>query len=104
MRVWNSEHGPGHVIVINAEMRVEVIGEDKTDKGENTEEKDLKDAPLGKVCLKKKMQMQVPLVSPTGWTPESPVDTRIRGCSVHGLHIHRFNPCWIEKSTPSAIG
>ena len=77
MRVWNSEHGPGYVIVINAEMRVEVTGEDKTEKGENTEEKDLKDAPLGKICLKKKTEMQVPLLSPMGWTPGSPVYTRI---------------------------
>ena len=66
MRVWNSEHRPGGVIVTNAEMRVKVIGGDKIDKGENTEEKDLKDAPLGKACLKKKTEMQVPLVSPTG--------------------------------------
>ena len=58
MRVWNSEHGPGYVIVINAKMRAEVTGEDKTDKGENTE-----GCTLGKACLKKKTEVQLSLVS-----------------------------------------
>lgn len=45
MRVWNAEHRSGDVIVINTETRVEVIGEDKIDKGENAEEKGLRMQP-----------------------------------------------------------
>lgn len=39
MRVRNSEHRSGDVIVINTEMRVEVTGEDKMDKGEKIQTK-----------------------------------------------------------------
>lgn len=38
------------MIVISVEMRVEVIGEDKRDKGENTEEKKLRMDPWGKAA------------------------------------------------------
>lgn len=48
MRVRNSEHRSGDMIVISTEMRVEVTGEDKMDKGENTDEERLRMQPWGK--------------------------------------------------------
>lgn len=42
---WNSQHRSGDVIVISTEMRVEVIGEDKIDKRENTDEQELRTEP-----------------------------------------------------------
>lgn len=42
---WNSQHRLGDVIVISTEMRVEVIGEDKIDKRENTDEQELRTEP-----------------------------------------------------------